>query len=135
MAAPALTRITPFGGVGLRVSEAFALRLSWVTVQESLLDRACGACRVGDVGAGRQRLPADADCGSRSPWRNDLSGTVHGPVVQARSILGDVVFNVASPARVLVPGQLPPAPSNFADRVSELAFLDGLLAGPSRPGQ
>jgi NB-ARC domain len=82
---------------------------------------------VCDGGAGRQHPPASTD--ADLAWSNELSGTVHGPAVQARSIQGDVVFNVASPTRMPVPGQLPPTPQNFTDRSRELATLHGLLAG------
>jgi tetratricopeptide (TPR) repeat protein len=81
---------------------------------------------VGDAGAGRQCPPPGPEAGPA--WGNDLSGTVHGPVVQARSIHGDVVFNLAPPPRMPVPGQLLPAPQNFTGRAEELAGLRGLVA-------
>ena len=54
---------------------------------------------------------------------NDLSGTVSGPVVQARSI-GNVTFHLPDPARP-VPLQLPNAPRSFATRDDELQMLEG----------
>jgi len=54
--------------------------------------------------------------------RNVLSGTVHGPVVQAESV-GDVHFHT-SPEPTVIPFQLPPAPRLFAGRQDELANLD-----------
>lgn len=86
-----------------------------------------GGAPVSDVGAGSQR-----PLGGTEPdpaWSNEISGTVHGPALQARSILGDVVFNVG-PAHLLpVPGQLPPAPPNFTGRARDLAALNSLRAG------
>ena len=81
-----------------------------------------------DLGVGR-RWPS-ASQGSGPEWGNTVSGTVHGPVVQARSIHGDVVFSLAVPARMPVPGQLLPVPQNFTNRSRELALLHGLLGGP-----
>lgn len=52
---------------------------------------------------------------------NDLSGSVSGPVVQARSI-GSVAFHLPDPARP-VPLQLPNAPRCFATRDDELRTL------------
>jgi tetratricopeptide (TPR) repeat protein len=56
---------------------------------------------------------------------NKLSGVVHGPVVQARNIYGDVQFRVTKPgsAEMPVPAQLPPATAHFADRSAELERL------------
>ncbi|MCX4727237.1 tetratricopeptide repeat protein [Streptomyces sp. NBC_01306] len=63
--------------------------------------------------------------------RNDISGTVHGPTVQAERI-GSVSFQQA-PAPFLVPGApvpraLPSAPRHFTDRRCELDELEALLA-------
>jgi tetratricopeptide (TPR) repeat protein len=68
-------------------------------------------------------------------WRNDLSGAVRGSVVQARSIHGDVVFNMAPDSASPVPRQLLPAPQNFTGRSGELTALRSLLAGtgPTKP--
>jgi len=68
-------------------------------------------------------------------WGNELGGTVHGPVVQARSIHGDVHFHGRGPASMPAPGQLLPVPPNFTNRATELASLTALLARaePSRP--
>ena len=89
---------------------------------------------MSDVGADGERPAAGAD-GRVGPG-NLLSGTVHGPAVQAGSIHGDVTFNLgASPARLPVPGQLPPVPPAFVGRVAELAALDRLISdqAPGRP--
>jgi tetratricopeptide (TPR) repeat protein len=52
---------------------------------------------------------------------------VHGPVVQARDIHGDVHMTVETASAALpVPAQLPPCPANFAGRRSELAALDNV---------
>jgi tetratricopeptide (TPR) repeat protein len=69
----------------------------------------------------------------RDKWpldRNELSGTVHGSAVQARTIQGDVHFSIAqsAPPPMPVPAQLPPVPANFTDRTAELAILDRLAA-------
>ncbi|MFT7834955.1 tetratricopeptide repeat protein [Saccharothrix sp. BKS2] len=60
-----------------------------------------------------------------------MSGTAHGPVVQADSI-GDVHFH-ASRGEPLIPYQLPPAPRLFTSRRRELAALDGWLATEEAP--
>jgi tetratricopeptide (TPR) repeat protein len=64
--------------------------------------------------------------GSQQSSRNELSGTVHGPAVQARSIHGGVHFSITrpGPTRMPVPAQLPPAPAYFTGRSEELAILD-----------
>jgi tetratricopeptide (TPR) repeat protein len=69
---------------------------------------------------------------SRPTATNQLTGTVHGPTVQAGTIHGDVHFHDAVPAGTPVPHQLPPAPAHFTGRDAELAELDGLL-GTARP--
>lgn len=58
---------------------------------------------------------------------NELSGTVSGPVVQARSIQGDVRIQVDARPRTPVPAQLGPVPAVFINRRHELAMLDRLL--------
>lgn len=62
-------------------------------------------------------------------WRNDLSGTVNGPTVQARTIHGDVHFHAwqsdpPTPHQLLVPV------STFAGRAEHLGVLDQLLHAP-----
>ena len=88
---------------------------------------------MSDVGAGPPRPPGSTD--PDPAWSNEISGTVHGPAVQARTILGDVVFNVGPAHRMPVPGQLPPLPPNFIGRARDLAALDSLRADqdPARP--
>jgi tetratricopeptide (TPR) repeat protein len=56
---------------------------------------------------------------------NELGGVVHGPAVQARTVLGGVHFGVAPlpPARTAAPAQLPPATAHFTGRAAELALL------------
>jgi tetratricopeptide (TPR) repeat protein len=70
------------------------------------------------------RVRPDADTVAST---NELSGVVHGPAIQARTILGGVHFGSAppAPAQVPVPAQLPPAPAYFTGRVTELAMLRG----------
>jgi len=64
---------------------------------------------------------------ARAAFRNDLSGEVHGPVVQAQSI-DRVVFQSDKPPHP-VPFQLPPAPRLFTNRTREVAELEQGLAG------
>jgi tetratricopeptide (TPR) repeat protein len=61
---------------------------------------------------------------------NELSGTVHGSAVQARSIRGGVHFSVtpAASAQIPVPAQLPPAVPYFTGRAGELAVLESIVA-------
>jgi tetratricopeptide (TPR) repeat protein len=61
---------------------------------------------------------------------NELSGTVHGSAIQARSIYGGVHFSIAqaSAAWMPVPAQLPPAPAYFTGRSEELAALERAAA-------
>jgi tetratricopeptide (TPR) repeat protein len=63
---------------------------------------------------------------SSTASRNELSGVVHGPAIQAASIHGGVHFSVARPAafRLPAPAQLPPPPAHFTGRSKELASLD-----------
>jgi hypothetical protein len=91
----------------------------------------CGSGLVGETGAGGSRPAAGGDEGLARG--NELSGTVHGPVVQARSIYGDVHFHEGSP--VPVPDQMPAVPANFTNRRAELAGLTTFLgrAEPPRP--
>ena len=67
--------------------------------------------------------------------RNEISGVVHGPAVQAGSVR-DINISVAQPAvpETLIPAQLPPAPANFTNRAAEVAILDDLILryDPSR---
>jgi tetratricopeptide (TPR) repeat protein len=55
---------------------------------------------------------------------NVISGTAHGPVVQAGSV-GQVHFHSAARPAPVIPFQLPPAPRLFASRQEELTELDG----------
>lgn len=57
---------------------------------------------------------------------NTVSGTVEGPVVQARVIQGDVHVHHTAVAQV-VPRQLPPAPAYFAERHVETGLLDRFM--------
>jgi tetratricopeptide (TPR) repeat protein len=59
--------------------------------------------------------------------RNDLSGTVYGPAVQAGAVHGDVHLHGARD-RPPVPGQLLTPIAHFVNRRSELARLDEALA-------
>lgn len=65
-------------------------------------------------------------------FRNELSGTVIGPSVQA-GVVRDVHFHGVLRADLPPPHQLPPIPSHFTARTDELARLDELLA-PGAPG-
>ena len=72
-----------------------------------------------------RRLPEEVAVAS-----NELSGTVHGSAVQARSIRGGVHFSVtqAGSAQFPVPAQLPPAAPYFTGRAGELAALESIVA-------
>jgi hypothetical protein len=59
---------------------------------------------------------------------NLLSGTVHGPAVQARAIYGNVYFSAPASAQLAVPGQLLPVPANFTGRADELTALNQMIA-------
>ncbi|MEQ4719630.1 tetratricopeptide repeat protein [Nonomuraea sp. B19D2] len=58
---------------------------------------------------------------------NVLSGSVHGPAIQAGSISGGVQIHWQTSSAPVVPRQLPPATSRFIGRKSELAALDRAL--------
>jgi tetratricopeptide (TPR) repeat protein len=81
----------------------------------------------------RDHSRPEEGAGAAAGDRNELSGTVHGSSVQARSIYGGVQFNVDSSAKMPVPSQLLAAPGNFTGRQSELRRLRQLLAdqGPA----
>jgi tetratricopeptide (TPR) repeat protein len=68
-------------------------------------------------------VDADAD---QPGTRNDLSGTVIGPSVQAGVIHGNVYFHGSNDARP-VPHQLPAPSPLFVNRRDELARLDDVL--------
>jgi tetratricopeptide (TPR) repeat protein len=65
---------------------------------------------------------------------NTVSGSVHGQVLQARTVTADTIVLHAPEHRVPVPRQLPPPAHTWVDRVDELERLDRLLttAGPTR---
>lgn len=58
---------------------------------------------------------------------NEISGNVSGPVLQARSITGDVYIDLGSSAPAPVPAQLGPPPAVFVGREDELTHLDAIL--------
>ncbi len=64
----------------------------------------------------------------RSDTRNDLSGTVHGPSIQANTIRGDVYIGAAAWQSPPVPKQLLPCPRHFTNRSAGLRVLDRALA-------
>ena len=75
-------------------------------------------------------MGARGDCDAKVPKAlsaNELSGTVTGPVVQARTIQGDVRIQVDAGPQAPPPAQLAPAPALFIDRHRELSELDELL--------
>ena len=75
-------------------------------------------------------MGARGDCDAKVPKAlsaNELSGTVTGPVVQARTIQGDVRIQVDAGPQAPPPAQLAPAPALFIDRRRELSELDELL--------
>ena len=62
-------------------------------------------------------------------WRNELSGTVHGPAIQAQTIHGGIHFHTSNPEpSAPPPAQLPPSPPHFTGRDQELSTLDQHLA-------
>jgi tetratricopeptide (TPR) repeat protein len=68
---------------------------------------------------------------SSSHESNVVSGTVAGQLVQAGAIHGGVHFHRRS-ATPVVPRQLPPLPSNFITRSSEVEALDSIVSDNSR---
>ncbi|WP_159072362.1 tetratricopeptide repeat protein [Streptomyces sp. CMB-StM0423] len=68
----------------------------------------------------------------RSDTRNELSGTVHGPSLQAATIRGDVYLGAVPRQRPPVPRQLPPRPRYFTNREAGLEVLDHALARARR---
>ena len=67
---------------------------------------------------------------------NDISGTVHGPSVQAGVVHGDIHITAAAPAappEPHVPWQLPPAVP-LTNRSAEFTALEQALAGADRRG-
>ncbi|TGB14838.1 hypothetical protein E2651_04525 [Streptomyces sp. MZ04] len=59
---------------------------------------------------------------------NDLSGIVHGPVVQAGQVHGGITFNVQqaqAPGPHIRPDQVPPVLGSFVNRRDDIARLDG----------
>src|SRR5579875_2831905 len=105
---------------------------------------AAGARRHIAVGTSARKQPMEvprhpqeppAETGS-PPLRNEVSGTVEGPAVQAQSIYGGVHFEAAMAPPLPPPAQLPPPPAAFTGRTLELAALDGHAAAqePGRVG-
>ena len=77
-----------------------------------------------------------AAAGRTAEMRNQLSGTVSGSAVQARSIHGGVHIHAGpgtGPAAGLPPRQLPPRPAHFTDRSGPLAVI-GEAAAAAGPG-
>lgn len=62
---------------------------------------------------------------------NDLSGTVHGPAVQAGSVHGDIYLAAPAAVPAAIPRQLLPSSPHFTGRDAELAALELVL---DRPG-
>jgi tetratricopeptide (TPR) repeat protein len=59
--------------------------------------------------------------------RNQITGTVFGPSVQAGSIRGDVNIHVTAPEPIQVPAQLLPCPPHFIGREPELSLLSRII--------
>ncbi len=81
-----------------------------------------------------------SDLDNKATTRNELSGTVFGPTVQAGTIHGGVHVHEPAHAPTPVPHQLPPPPANFVSRLAELAELSGagplvVLSGPGGVGK
>jgi tetratricopeptide (TPR) repeat protein len=76
------------------------------------------------------RAAADQRTGD---WRNDLSGSAAGNVLQGRDFSGPITFFSTAPNRPPIPRQLKLAPRVYVDRAEEHAHLSRLLdedAGP-----
>ena len=127
IARPAPDRLLGAG----RLSSVYPFCRFWVTMSET--SKRCfliavGAVQVdiGGLGGGRPHGGADEDI---AVWRNELSGTAGGPVVQSRAIYGDVRISATAPRRPHpVPVQLPVPAAYFTGRSAELAALEGLAA-------
>ncbi|MFE7120573.1 ATP-binding protein [Streptomyces sp. NPDC057654] len=65
--------------------------------------------------------------------RNDLSGTVHGPAVQARTIHGGIHFRTEAASEHQPPWQLPPT-VRITDRAAELRALERYRAHSGEGG-
>jgi tetratricopeptide (TPR) repeat protein len=79
-------------------------------------------------------VPGDAYPEDPRAVRNTLSGTVHGPSVQAGAIHGDIYLGGgAFAARIPIPRQLPPATRHFTDRTDIFGALDQARASGDRP--
>lgn len=96
---------------------------------------AAGLLRAGGTLVIMSELPHNAPDGMTGPARvqNTVSGTVHGPVIQAEYIHGGVHLYSARPEPV-VPRQLPLAPSTFIGRDAELLRLDEALEASTQEG-
>ncbi|MFC4118302.1 ATP-binding protein [Nonomuraea zeae] len=71
------------------------------------------------------QVSPSASSGDKST--NELSGSVHGPAIQAGSISGGVQIHWQEPSAPVVPRQLPPATSRFIGRKGALSALDKAL--------
>lgn len=81
-------------------------------------------------GDGRPRSAAEETDRGAFAWRNEVSGAVEGPVVQARAIHGDVRIAVGPQRHSQPPPrQLPLVPANFTGRAEELTILERLASG------
>ncbi|OCC10417.1 NB-ARC domain-containing protein [Streptomyces sp. PTY087I2] len=71
----------------------------------------------------------DAGGPDHTAARNDLSGTVNGPVVQAGTIHGGITFRVEAPpvGANVTPDEIPPLTVRLINRAEGLARLDGRL--------
>lgn len=65
---------------------------------------------------------------------NQLSGTVHGPAVQAGVISGGIHLYRPPEAPPHVPWQMPRVPARFINRSADLAAMDKLLLAEPRSG-
>lgn len=77
-----------------------------------------------------ENVDPSPDAGEVPALRNDLSGSVQGSAVQARTIHGDVYFGArpSGSPQLQAPSQLPPAPANFTGRSAELDALERLAS-------
>jgi tetratricopeptide (TPR) repeat protein len=76
-------------------------------------------------------VPDEGDGAAR---RNEVSGTVVGPSVQAGSIHGGIQFNMVTRSSLPTPAQLP-SPALFASREEELSNLRRLVAQDADGGR
>lgn len=73
--------------------------------------------------------PMSGGSGEEGEVRNEVSGSVEGPVLQGRDFLGDLHFHVYAGRRgPTIPWQVPVRPDPFVNREAQIEDLDRLTA-------